>query len=363
MKKSFFDNLEFRVGFATAILFLGVAILGQRFMIKQERAALETRLGEKAAFINSFYSFLIGDALQRKDDVTLLEVINRLEQDQEIVTVVVVDGKSEIRYHADPEQVGTELKDEMVTKAMQTGDGILIQGTVNGHRALSLISPLRIAGRAEPLGAARIDMTYRHVDQLIKKFETSLKLVVVGLALSCVGLMLGFLRRWVLYPLFYLRRAIEKMTPATMEPNLPESEEDFGKINLALNELVLRMRSEIQGHMSDRMAQAEQEKLWVDKLTRSLLPEKRIFIADKDNLILSDSGNGGVLEGDAKPHLLDVVTDSRFSSLVSDAFQREGEVVHGPVTFEEKNYDAAVLRMPSQYATYVKTVIALTPTA
>ncbi len=68
-------------------MLVGVMIAEQSLLMKQARVALESRLSEKASFINTFYAFLIADALQRKDDVTLLQVINRLEEDPEILSV------------------------------------------------------------------------------------------------------------------------------------------------------------------------------------------------------------------------------------------------------------------------------------
>lgn len=359
--KSLFSTLEFRFGLAAAALFLVVALAGQHFMLKQERAALEVRMGEKATFIHAFYAKTIAEALQRKDDVALLNDVTPLEHDKEVMAVVVVDNTGEVRYHQDPEQVGTILNDPLVASALKSGDGVLLQNKVQGHRALTLVSPLKVVGRAEPIGAVRVDMTYRPLEQLLERFETSLRLVVLGLALSCVSVIVSLLRSWILFPLGYLKRAINRLTPANLEPNLPETPDEFGQVNTALNELILRVKSELQASVADRLTQADQEKLWVEKLAHSLLTEQRVIIADKDNLVLSDTGNPAAAEAENRAHLLDLVTDAQFSNLVAEAFQKEGEVKKGPVTFQEKPYHAAVLRMPSQYATFVKTVIALNP--
>lgn len=359
--KALFNNLEFRFGFFTAVLFLGVAAVGQHFMVKQERAALEVRMGEKATFIHSFYAKTIAESLQRRDDISLLNDIAPLEADKEIMSVVVVDGTGEVRYHQDPSQVGTILKDDLIQTAIKGGDGVLMQNTVEGHRALTLVSPLKVVGKVEPIGAVRVDMTYRPLERLLERFEQSLRLVVLGLALSCVGVMISFLRRWILVPLMFLKRSITNLSPANLDPNFPEAQDEFGQVNASLNELVLRMKSEIQLQQSDRMSQADQEKLWVEKLVRSLVPEKRVLVADKDNLVLSDSADETLATAETKPHLLDLVTDAKFSDLVAEAFQKEGDIVRGPVTFKDQAYDASVLRMPSQYATFVKTVIALSP--
>ena len=128
---------------------------------------MEMRLREKATFINTFYAFLIADALQRNDDVTLQQVISRLEEDPEISSVIVVDDNGEVRYHADPEKVGTQWDDPLIQKALETGEGVMAPFTNSGGRALALVSPLKVRATAHPIGAVRIDLTYRHIeDQL-----------------------------------------------------------------------------------------------------------------------------------------------------------------------------------------------------
>jgi len=357
--KSFFANLEYRFVAFTAVLFLAATLLAQSFMIRQERAALETRLGEKAAFINTFYAFLIADALSRKDDVTLLQVISRLEEDQEISSVIVVDNKGEVRYHIDAEKVGTLWNDPLLTKALQSGDGILTSGRNSGGRSLTLISPLKVSGQSSPIGAVKIDMTYRHIDKLLERYELSLRLVIVGLAISCVGFMLNFVRRWFLSPLTHLKKSIANINPLTLEPNLLETNSDFGQVHAELNLLVLRLKAELQSQQAAFFSGAENEKIVIDKIARSLMPESRVLVADRDNRVLSDTGNGTGPDHEVQSHLLDLITDANFANLVGTAFQKEGETVKGTVIFQEKSYDAVVLCLPDSQSKVVKTLIAL----
>ena len=42
-------------------------------------------------------------------------------------------------------------------------------------------------------------------------------------------------------------------------------------------------------------------------------------------------------------HLLDLITDVNFANLVGAAFQKEGEVMRGPVLFHDQPYEAAIL--------------------
>jgi len=124
---SFLRSLEIPKRFAVmaALLIMITGFSAQRFYTRQERTDLEMRLREKSTFINTFYSFLIADSLMRKDDVTLLQVVNRLEEDQEVTNVIVVDQKDEIRYHSDPQKVGLVLEDPLIKNVLQSGDAIV----------------------------------------------------------------------------------------------------------------------------------------------------------------------------------------------------------------------------------------------
>src|SRR4029077_5572172 len=149
---NFLKSLELPKRFAvmTALLILITGLSAQMFYTRQERTDLEMRLREKSTFINTFYSFLIADSLVRKDDVTLLQVVNRLEEDQEVTAVTVLDQRNEIRYHADPQKVGLPLEDPLVKNVLQSGDAIVTSFQNSGGNALALVSPLKVQGVAQP---------------------------------------------------------------------------------------------------------------------------------------------------------------------------------------------------------------------
>ena len=277
----------------------------------------------------------------------------------EIASVVVVDNKGEVRYHQDPEQVGTIWKDPMLTEVLQSGNRVLTTGRDSGGKNLTLVSPLKVSGQALPIGAVRIELTYRQIDKLLERYELSLRLVIVGLAISCVGFMLNFVRRWFLSPLTHLKHAISNINPLTLEPNLPEASTDFGQVNAELNLLVMRLKTEMQTQQASFFSGASNEKTLIDQVARSLMPDSRVLVADRDNRVLTDTGNGIGPGSDNQPHLLDLITDTNFANLIGAAFQKEGEVVKGAVVFQEKSYDAAILCVPESQSKIVKTLIAL----
>lgn len=346
--KRFATDLYLRFTLGTVFIVGIVILMVFGYMTRQERQALAVRLSEKAAFINSFYSFLVADALLRNDDVTLQQVINKLEEDQEITSVVVVDQKGEVRYHVDPQKVGEAWKDDLITQALQKSDGVVTAFKNAGGDALALVSPLKVKGRAQPIGAVRIEMTYRHIDKQIQNSFASFPLIVMGAVGTCVGLMLYWVRGWVFRPMQTLQRGLLSMKPSMLEASFPETNDEFGRIHKALNDLIVRIKTDYQNQEMNSLNQAAQERALLEQLVRALAPEAIVLLADKDNRSLSDG-----------QHLLDLITDANFATLVGTAFQREGEARRGPVVFQEKPYEAVVFRLPLDLSKNVRTLIAL----
>ena len=342
------------------ILVLFTAFSSQMFFGRQERANLETRLREKSSFINNFYSFLIADSLMRKDDVTLLQVINRLEEDQEIFSVIVADQRGAVRYHANSEKVGSPLEDAAMMESLKSGEATLNVYSNSGGKALALVTPLKIQGLARPAGVIRIDLTFRRIESQVTASRKRFWFIILGSLVTCAAAVSIFLNRWVLSPLQLTRSALKGINPALPDPHVPETPDEFGQVNAAINELLSRFKSELQQQGTRHEQRAEQEKAWIHQLVISLLPDARVIVADKDNRVLADSGNGPPADKD-KRHLMDLIKDVNFATLLSDAFLKEGSVMRGPVKFQEKTYLASVLSVPLSQSVVVKTLIALQP--
>lgn len=355
--KYFAKDLTWKFGCLMSLIAVLITVAAKANIMHAARTALEVRLGEKAAFINNFYAVVVADALQRKDDVTLLQWISSLERDQEVTSVVVVDQKSQVRYHIDAEKVGTTWEDPLVKKALETGEGEMKPFKDQGGRALALISPLKVHGLSKPIGVIRINMTYRHLDKQVGSFDTGFYLTALGLISTAIGVMIIFVKRWVIVPLEMERNIIMNLNPASAEANLPETTDDFGLLNQRLNEMILRFKAEMQNQGSEALVHVEHEKALMDAFAVSFLADMRVLIADKDNRILSDLGPGAGTP--PLHHLLDLAGDQALASLITVAFQQEGHGMKGDVTFQGRPCHAVALRIPEGYSQLVKTIVAL----
>jgi hypothetical protein len=353
-------NLSNRFTLLLGGIVLMTALSARTFYTRQERSDLQLRLQEKAAFINKFYSFLIADALVRKDDITLLQVVNSLEEDQEISSVIVVDQRAAVRYHADPHKIGMLIDDTLIKNALQTGQPMMMSYTNGGGHALALICPLKVSSGSAPLGAVRIDLTYRRVEQQVAASQQRYWFIILGTLVTTAGLVIVCVNKWILLPLQSLRTALGAINTSLPEPNLPETADEMGETYRAVNDLIVRFKTEWQQQWSQQQNRGEQEKLWIHQLARSFMPDARLLIANKDNRVIADTGNG-VPSKTIQRHLLDLIKDANFATLLTSAFQKEGDVVRGQVSFEDKTYLASVISVPVQQSQVVKTLIALQP--
>src|SRR5580704_8061861 len=78
-----------------ALVFVSI-YMAESYFLRHERAMLELQLRDKINFISNYYALGIAEALQKNDDVMLQQIIGGLEQDPDITSVIVVDGKSNI---------------------------------------------------------------------------------------------------------------------------------------------------------------------------------------------------------------------------------------------------------------------------
>src|SRR5690348_1172581 len=138
--------------------------MAESYFLRHERTMLELQLRDKINFISNYYALGVAEALQHDDDVMLQQIVSGLEQDPDITSVIVVDGKSNIRYHSDPEKIGETLDDSLVKRALQTGEAIATPITNAGGKALELVTPLKARGQAAPLGVVRLQVTYHHIE-------------------------------------------------------------------------------------------------------------------------------------------------------------------------------------------------------
>ena len=90
-------SLFTRFTLLSGVLVFVSILMAESYFLRHERAMLELQLRDKINFISNYYALGIAEALQRKDDVMLQQIIAGLEQDPDITSVIVVDGKSRIR--------------------------------------------------------------------------------------------------------------------------------------------------------------------------------------------------------------------------------------------------------------------------
>ena len=209
-------SLFTRLSWLTGFLALMSVVMAEVYFVHHERAILELSLREKINFITNYYALGIAEALQRDDDIMLQQIIGGMEQDHDITSVVVVDGKGDVRYHVDPEKVGSTLDDPIVKRALETGDGIATPITNAGGKALELVAPLKAKGQPVPQGAVRLEITYRHIEDQVHAGPASFEMMAMGVIFSCIGGVLWGFRRWVLVPLGRLRASVAQINPALL---------------------------------------------------------------------------------------------------------------------------------------------------
>lgn len=354
-------SLSTRLTVLSGVLVLMSIVMAESYFMRHERAMLELQLRDKINFISNYYALGIAEALQRHDDVMLQQILMGLEQDSDITSVIVVDGKSRIRYHTDPEKIGDTLEDALVKRSMATGEAIATPIQNAGGKALELVTPLKARGQSTPLGIVRLEVTYRHIEEQVHAGPASFEMMATGCMFMVIGGVLWGYKNWVLAPMGTLRMLVSRINPALLEANLPESNDEFGQIYKTLNELLSKLKGEWSAQREAMKFQAADERVLVEQIIRGLLPSTRALLVDKDNQLICDTERDIDSSASGTIHLLDYARDANFSTLIRAAVQKEGEVARGPVQLEEHSYEASVLCIPQGQSKLVRMVIVLSP--
>jgi HAMP domain-containing protein len=299
------------------------------------------------------------EALQHNDDIMLQQIMTGLEQDREIVETMVVDADGQIRYATDPDKVATTSDDPLIKQCQTTGEGIATMGTNAGGKALILVAPLKIKGKRKAIGALRLEVTYKHLTDQVRTGQASFEMTAMGSMFLCIGGLLWGFRRWVTTPLTRLKNKVAAINPALLDANFPESDDEFGEMGKALNDLMIKLKAEWSAQRDKMTIQAGDERVLVEQLLRGLLPGNRVLLSDKQNRLVCDTGIDTEYAPGQGPHLLDIVHETDFAALVETAFRQEGEVARGKITYEAQSYQAAVLKIPEGQSKLVRAVIIL----
>jgi hypothetical protein len=184
-------------------------------------------------------------------------------------------------------------------------------------------------------------------------------MMAIGCIFSCIGGVLWGFMRWVLTPLAQLRGEVMRINPSLLESSLPESDDEFGEINKSINGLLARLKTEWSAQKEASALKSNEESMLMEQLLGSLFPRARYLLVDKDNRVISDSSRSVPLAPHEAPHLLDLIDDARFTTLVTQAMQNEGVTARGGATIEAQPYEAAVLRIPQGQSKLIRIVIVL----
>ena len=228
------------------IAFTLVILVAHLYYSNQTKQVLHQRLQEKTIFINNFLAYTFSSALLLKDDVSLLQVIDQLEKDPDVLSVVVVDDEGQIRYSADQSKIGEDVDNPDMKKVFGNNEPIIKDYFNAAGAALELVAPLKVQGRTKPLGIVRIDMTYKGIDEKIQHARDSFLMYALGIFMFGMTLCGMALNTWVARPLHLLKQYLRTLSPSGAEAVLPEGSDDLGQLNAAVNDLVLKFRNELQ---------------------------------------------------------------------------------------------------------------------
>lgn len=339
------------------VMFIVVILVANLYYAHQTSNVLRQRLQEKAVFINGFLAYTFSSALALKDDVTLIQVIDQLVKDRDILNIVVSDDQGQIRYSVDQNKIGDDIDDQDMKQVFKSGEPVMRPYTNAAGDAMELVAPLKIQGHVKPMGVVRLDLTFKSVTEKMRHARDSFLMFAIGMFTLGMTLSNIALQNWVARPIHTLKNYLRTIGPENPDAHLPEGQDDLGQLNASINEMILKFQSQIQNQAMLQAGQVTQDVGLIQQLLCSLMPDARILMADRYNRLISDTDMGSGLVGG---HILDLLDDVAFATLVAAAFQSEGQSFTGPIVLHEVPLHATIIRLPESFSKQVRTLILLT---
>ena len=344
------------------VLFLLVFLsIGEKVAINYKKKSLEKEIQKRGEMLSEIFAPWCVKALETKDDIFLLGLLNSLKQ-QGVVYDVIIDEEGKVIGHTDVYRLGKIYNDDITKKALQTNKFLIQSYEKSGKGFYDFGVPL--LSLAEKIGVLRFGLSKDELVENLGKFATKMKYLMWAMVIMFSGGVFVLVHYNVSRPLGKIKESVKLLGGQYLEYKIhTEDKSEIGEISKGIETFINQIKKELrfQEEKVKKYSLMEIERL--EKILNTILEKanKRVIVADANNSIIFSNINGrmfspGQREKIVGIHLLDVIKEGEFVTLLNNAFAKKGEVIKGTIDFSGKKM-VSILSIANEEQRGPKTII------
>ncbi len=296
------------------------------------------------------------------------DIMMSLAKDERITSMLYLSRQGKVRWHKEARFIGMawdDFKAQVPPPTDAINQAYLSKlpkvRQVKGEPFYEIAIPFSLRG--EIIGIIDLMVSRAGAEVLIGSAMRKYVFGAVGV-LFLLGLPLYFFfHHYVISPMDTLRDSVEGVSLKNFDLRFPPRKDEIGDLAGAINRLMGKMKTEIEGISNRDKTYKEAEQRWWRSLLNIIVPPSNyVIVVDENNTILY--ANFELAQGmDAKNiHLLDVVDSQQQTllRLVGQAFEMPDQPVDGETVFKNQSFNVKVLHV-GQTAETNRTLILFYP--
>ncbi len=346
------------------LLFILLSI-GKKIAVDFKRRSLENELQKKGKILSEIFAPWCVKALEMGDDIFILGLLNSLKQQEDVQYNVILDEKGTVIGHTDVYRRGKEYKDDITQRALRANKFIIQLYQKDGKNFYDCGVPLLNLGRK--IGILRFGLSNDNLKVNLESFATNMNILMWIMIVILGGGVFFLVNYKVSKPLTKIGEALKLLGGQYLEYkihiNTKNTKDEIGEISKEIERFIKQMKDELKFQEEKIKEGSLIEVRRLEKILNVILEntDKKMMIADVNNSIIVSNINGKDFPSFQKDkilglHLLDIIKEEGFVSLLNSAFAKKEKIVKGEMELSGKKM-VTVLTLSNDGESGPKTIV------
>lgn len=333
------------------------SVIGGLFYYNLFKFVFDKKLQEEMVEMVRFRAPSLGQALSARREVSFHEaeiMKDMWRNDDRIKNLVYLNYNGSIRWHENTKFLGMSYNDYNNSVGFDTN---AIAKAIEYHSPRAfLFDNSNYYDMAIPIldknnsvaGVVNVKVSRKSAKDLIRASMVRYAIGAIIMMLLIGGVLYLFLLLKVLRPLGTLKDSIDVISINNLNLNYPERKDEIGEVAHSVEELLGKVRAEVQTMRSGEILSLEKEQKWWKTILAVTVPKgSRALVVDENNNVLYTNFELST-STDKKVHLLDIFDGRQqdMIQIVGEAMEHPTKVLRGTVVNKDVKYLTKVVQLP-----------------
>lgn len=343
----------------SCLLFYGTITIGIFYLFhwKPYKEFLHTDLLNQAKLTIQNYSPLISSALQKKDDISLMNYLDSIKKNPQVSHIKVISPEGIILCHNNV-QLWNKHDTSNETKNILVSTITLIQKNVEGYNYSELI----FDSTGNKIGYISIGLLTEKINNELDSKKRQILFIVLTLLFIYMLFNFFLYKRFIKSPLQNITNVLNSFLLGKSTDKIKiDKINDYTEISLAVNKILDKLHKREKESVAAETSQITLQN--VIKIVRSVAQDGVIILNNEDNVTFSDMKASELLKVEyplppTKRHILDITTNETIINTLKEAIKNLGSVL--TVIVKELNLKATIVAIDNDDKNHIATIISLT---